>query len=144
MIGNETGHLLKFVDLRRKWINISETLHMLRRDIAASMLKILCQKINPIKSYSKTKMTVFVLSLWEKYRWGLTSFGQFILFYRKLSVAATCAYLAGVHINIAVMIYQFHQSVFQLYRDEDDYEIWSNDVLIRFACIGFKPMTMWW
>ena len=22
-------------------------------------------------------MTVFVLSLWEKYRWGLTSFGQF-------------------------------------------------------------------
>ena len=51
---------------------------MLRRDIAASMQKILCQNVNPIENYSKTKMTVFVLSLWEKYRWGLTSFDQFI------------------------------------------------------------------
>ena len=78
MIGNETGHLLNFVALRRKLSNISETQHMLRRDIVASMLKILCQIVNPVKSYSKTKMTVLVLSLWEKYRWGLTSFGQFI------------------------------------------------------------------
>ena len=46
------------------------------RDIAASMQKMLCQKVNPVKSYSKTKMTVFVLNLWEKYRWGLSSFGQ--------------------------------------------------------------------
>ena len=38
---------------------------MLRRDIAASMLKMLCQNVNPVKSYSKTKMTVFVLSLCE-------------------------------------------------------------------------------
>ena len=50
---------------------------MLRRDIAASLQKILCRSFNSLKSYVKTNMTVFVLSLWEKYRWGLTSFDQF-------------------------------------------------------------------
>ena len=61
-------------------INISDTQHMLHRDIAASTLNILCQNVNPVKRYSITKMTVFVLSLWEKYRWSLTSFGQFRYF----------------------------------------------------------------
>ena len=50
---------------------------MLRRDIAAYSLKILYENFNPLKSYGKTNMTVFVLSLWEKYRWGITSFNQF-------------------------------------------------------------------
>ena len=36
---------------------------MLHRDIAASMLKILCQKVNPVKSYSETKLNVFVFCI---------------------------------------------------------------------------------
>ena len=39
MKGNETGHLLKFVKLYRKFINKSETQHMLRGNIAATSLK---------------------------------------------------------------------------------------------------------
>ena len=76
MIGNETTLLLKFVDLSRELTNKCETLHMLRRDIAASSLK-MYEHFDPIKRYGKSNMIVFVLSLWEKYRWGLTSFGQF-------------------------------------------------------------------
>ena len=52
-IGNETGHLLKFVDLSRKWINSNDTLHMLRWDIAASSLKILCKHYIPVERYGK-------------------------------------------------------------------------------------------
>ena len=52
---------------------------MLRRDIAASSLKIVCKNFNPLKSYGKTNMTVFVLSLWEKYRWGSTLDGKYSL-----------------------------------------------------------------
>ena len=47
-------------------------------DIAACSLKILCEYVTSVKSYGKTNMNVFVLTLWEKYSWGLTSFGQFI------------------------------------------------------------------
>ena len=49
VIGNETGRLVKFVDLCRKWINKSETWHILRRDIAAASLKIGCENFNPVK-----------------------------------------------------------------------------------------------
>ena len=42
-------------------------------------MKILCENFTLVKSYGKTNINVFVLSLWEKYRWGLTSFGQFII-----------------------------------------------------------------
>ena len=52
---------------------------MLRRDIAASSLKIRLENFDPVKSYDKTNMTIFALSLWENYRMGLTSFGQFII-----------------------------------------------------------------
>ena len=48
--GNETGRLVKFEDLCRKWINKSETWHILRRDIAAASLKIWCEHFNPVKS----------------------------------------------------------------------------------------------
>ena len=78
MIGNETGLLLKGVDLSRNSISKSEIKHMLRRDIAASLLKFLCENFNPLKSYGKTNMTVFVLILQDKYRWGLTSFDQLV------------------------------------------------------------------
>ena len=47
---------------------------MLRKDFAASSLKILCENFNPIKSYGKTNMSVFVLSLWEKTQVGLNFF----------------------------------------------------------------------
>ena len=49
---------------------------MLRRDIAASSLKVLCKNFIPVKSYGKTNMPIFVLRLWKKYRWGLICFGQ--------------------------------------------------------------------
>ena len=36
------------------------------------------ENLNLVKSYDETNPPVFVLSLWEKYWWGLTSFGQYI------------------------------------------------------------------
>ena len=42
------------------------------------LLKILFESSNPVNSYDKTNLTVFVLSLWEKDGWGLNSFGQYI------------------------------------------------------------------
>ena len=72
MIGNETGHLLKCVKLYRKFININETLHIMRRNIAATSLKISCTNLYSVKSYDETTMKVFALSLWEKFSWGLT------------------------------------------------------------------------
>ena len=56
---NETGRLVKFVDLCRKWIIKSETWHILRRDIAAASMIIWCEKFNPIKREGS------VLILWE-------------------------------------------------------------------------------
>ena len=40
-------------------------------------LKILCENLNLVISYDKINLTAFVLSLWDKYRWGLNSFGQY-------------------------------------------------------------------
>ena len=42
-------------------------------------LKTVFENLNLVKSYNKTNPNVFVLSLWEKYRWGLTSFGQYTM-----------------------------------------------------------------
>ena len=53
MIGNDTGLLLKSADLSRKPINKHETLHMTRRDIAASSLKILWENFDPVKKIGK-------------------------------------------------------------------------------------------
>ena len=78
MIGNETGHLLECVELYGKFINKDETLHMLRRNIAATTLKNLWKHLNSVKCYDKSKMNVFTLSLWEKFRCGLIYFDQFI------------------------------------------------------------------
>ena len=41
--------------------------------------KTVFEKLNLVKSYDKTNPIVFVFSLSEKYRRGLTSFGQYIL-----------------------------------------------------------------
>ena len=49
------------MELSSKSINKCETYHMLRRDIAASALQILCENVDPVKSYGKININVFVL-----------------------------------------------------------------------------------
>ena len=39
-------------------------------------MKILYENLNLVISYDKINLTVFVLSLWDQFRWGLNSFGQ--------------------------------------------------------------------
>ena len=78
MIGNETGHLLKCVKLYRKCININEHLPVLRRNIAATSLKIPCINLYSVKSYDETNLKVFTLKLWEKFSWGLSYFDEFM------------------------------------------------------------------
>ena len=51
MIGNKAGHLLKCVELHRKFVNKSEIQHMLKRNIATSSLKIICEYHNLVKCY---------------------------------------------------------------------------------------------
>ena len=50
---------------------------MLRRNIAATLLKILLEKLLSVKCYDKSNMNVFTLSLWETFHWGLIHFDQF-------------------------------------------------------------------
>ena len=64
MTGNESGHLLKCVKLYRKCIKLNETYHDLRRNIAATSLKISCTNLYSVKSYDATNMKVFALSMW--------------------------------------------------------------------------------
>ena len=78
MMGNETGYLLKRVKLYRKFMNIDETLHVFRKNIVATFLKISCTNLFSRKSYDETNMKVFALSLWEKLSWGLTYFDEYI------------------------------------------------------------------
>ena len=65
MIGNETGHLLEYVELYGKIVNKSETWHMWRRNIAASWLKIVWKNLYSVKCYDKSKNNVFTLGLWQ-------------------------------------------------------------------------------
>ena len=53
---NETGHIRKCMKLYRQFVNISETYHMLRRIIAATLLKILCKNPYSVKCYDKINM----------------------------------------------------------------------------------------
>ena len=45
------------------------------------LLKTVFEKLNLVKSYDKTNPNIFVLNLQDKYRRGLTSFGQYIYIY---------------------------------------------------------------
>ena len=45
MIGNETGHFMECVKLYRDFIKINETKHVLRKNIAATSLKISCSHL---------------------------------------------------------------------------------------------------
>ena len=51
---------------------------MLRRNIAATSLKIPCKNPYSVKRYYKTNMEIVALSLWESFSWGLTYFDEFI------------------------------------------------------------------
>ena len=77
MIGKETRHLLKSVKFYRKLININKTQYVLRRNIAATSLKISCKNLYSVKSYDETNMKVFALCLWENFSWGLTYFDEY-------------------------------------------------------------------
>ena len=58
-------------------INRSETKHMLRRDIAATSLKILSKNHDSIKCYDKTNIEICTLSMRKIFSWGLIYIGQF-------------------------------------------------------------------
>ena len=51
---------------------------MVRRNIAATSLKILWKNLYLVKCYDKLNMNVLTLSLWENFWWGLIYFYQFI------------------------------------------------------------------
>ena len=78
MIGTKTGNLLKCVKLYRKFININETYHVLRRDIVATSLKISCTNLYSEKGYDERNMKGFALSLWENVCWGVTYVDEFM------------------------------------------------------------------
>ena len=61
--------------LYRRCINKSETLHMLRGNIAATSLKMLWKDLYSV--YDESIMNVFTLSLLENFRTGLIYFDQF-------------------------------------------------------------------
>ena len=66
---------------------------MLRRNIAATSLKMLCKKLYLIKCYGISNMNVFALGLWENLSWGLTYFDQFIYaicFEREIVCFSNC------------------------------------------------------
>ena len=50
---------------------------MLRRNIAATSLKMLLKNLYSVKCYDKLNMNVLTLSLWENFWWGLIYFDQF-------------------------------------------------------------------
>ena len=50
---------------------------MLRRNIAATSLKMLMKNLYSVKCYDKFNMNVLTLSLWENFWWGLIYFDQF-------------------------------------------------------------------
>ena len=66
MIGNETGHLLKCVKLYRKRINVHETYHVLRRNIAEISVKISYANLYSVKSYDEANMNLFMHKVYRK------------------------------------------------------------------------------
>ena len=83
----------------------------------------MCENVDPVKSYGKTNMiNVFVLSLWEKYRWGLTYFGQFYMRFKHTKqtrfgiivaiVTSGVATQNGCEYNVSVENQKFHKTIF--------------------------------
>ena len=50
-------------------------------------MKTMVQNLYLVKSYDQTNLTDFFFGLREKYRWGLTSFGQYIIWWESCRVA---------------------------------------------------------
>ena len=65
MIGKETGHLLECVKPYGKCIDKIEAKHMLRGNIAATLLKFSWENLYSVKGNDKSNMNVFSLSIWE-------------------------------------------------------------------------------
>ena len=89
----QTGRLLECLKLNGKFINTckSETKHMLRGNIATTMLTILFDFFFSVKGYDKSNFNAFTLSIWEHFQWGnnfdlhKTVIGfeiQFLVFFR--------------------------------------------------------------
>ena len=102
MIGNETGHLMKCVVLHRKFININETWYVLGRNIAVTSLKVLCKNLYSIKSYDKTNMKVFALSLWENFSWGLTYFDKFTCKFITFRIFLSIHFIQNLYTSLQV------------------------------------------
>ena len=77
------GHLLECVKLYGKFINKNENKHMLRCNIAATLLKTYWKNLYSVKCYVKSNMNVFTLSLWENCGRGLIYFDQFICIFKS-------------------------------------------------------------
>ena len=77
IIGHETKHLFECLKLYEKFINKSEIWHMLRGNIAASLLNFLLDKLYLVNCYDISNVNVFILSLLETFQWSLIHFDQF-------------------------------------------------------------------
>ena len=67
-------HLLKYLKLYRKYINIRESQHKLRRNVAASSLKFVCKNLYSVKRYDKTNTNVLCIKSMGKIHLGLYLF----------------------------------------------------------------------
>ena len=66
--------------LIKSWISAeNELTHVLRQSVSAPSWKITYENVASLKSYGKSNTSDFVLSLWEKTRWGSASSDQFII-----------------------------------------------------------------
>ena len=70
MIGNETGHLLKCVELHRGCSLVS---------IGVKSSTCSKENLDSVKSYDKTNVTVFALSLLINHKWVFTYFIAIVL-----------------------------------------------------------------
>ena len=58
-------------------------------------LQAVIENLNLVKSYDRTNPNDFVFNLWEKYRWGFTSFDQymFLPFLQRVIIIVTSSLL---------------------------------------------------
>ena len=61
----------------RKFTNINESYHVLRRNIAATSLKISFANLHSVKRCDETNLIYFALSI--KFSWDLTYFDEFYI-----------------------------------------------------------------
>ena len=69
---------------------------MLRRNIAATSLKMLLKNLYSVKCYDKLNMNLLTLRLWENFWWGLIYFDQFICYNTDLDVSMVMLWLPNI------------------------------------------------